>query len=236
MEVAAVGSSGLFDTVVKLVNVGFAGVGVVVLLLVFIILMQGKPADAGSQRLRHRFLTLGMAFAFFCGVLSVVAPLLAPRPVNGKPAEMLLSFSPRFASEGLSDPSITLPDGSMVPPGKSFAARDGQVLVSVDDALKDVAALKQTALTLAETANAAQRQADSAVAALAASQNGPPPAPVAAAQEQAEEASQSSQQATAAVSQAIRAGDFQVLRTRSRTLSEATRASSAARTDVLGKF
>lgn len=236
MDVAAVGSSGLFDTVVKLVNVGFAGVGVVVLLLVFIILMQGKPADAGSQKLRHRFLTLGMAFAFFCGVLSVVAPLLAPRPVNARPPEMLLSFSPRFASEGLSDPSITLPDGSMVPPGKSFAARDGQVLVSVDDALKDVAALKQTALTLAETANAAQRQADSAVAALAASQSGPPPAPVAAAQEQAEEASQTSQQATAAVSQAIRSGDFEVLRSRSRTLNDAARASSAARTAVITKY
>ena len=54
------GGSGLFDTVVKLVNVGFAGVGVVVLLLVFIILFQGKPADSGTNKLRNRFLTLGM--------------------------------------------------------------------------------------------------------------------------------------------------------------------------------
>ena len=63
---------GLFDTIVKLVNVGFAGVGVVVLLLVFIILFQGKPADAGARKLHNRFLTWGMSFAFFCGALSVV--------------------------------------------------------------------------------------------------------------------------------------------------------------------
>ena len=71
------GGSGLFDTIVRLVNVGFAGVGVVVLLLVFIILFQGKPADDGARRLHNRFLTLGMAFAFFCGILSVAAPGLS---------------------------------------------------------------------------------------------------------------------------------------------------------------
>lgn len=231
------GESGLFDTVVKLVNIGFAGVGVVVLLFVFIILMQGKPADAGTQRLRHRFLTLGMAFAFFCGVLSVVTPLLAPRPEgDGKPADMLLSFSPRFETEGLPAPSITLPDGEVVPPGKRFAARGGQVLVSVDEALKSVATLKETALALAETASAAQNQADTAVAALTAAQAGASPAPVASAQAKAEEASQESQQATAAISQAIRAGDFRVLERQNRTLNTATRDSIAARSRVIRSF
>ncbi len=225
--------SGLFDTIVKLVNVGFAGVGVVVLLLVFIILMRGQKATAGTQQLRHRFLTLGMAFAFFCGVLSVVAPLLAPRPVvTGEPTEMLLSFSPRFETEGLPAPSITLPDGETVAPGKSFVAEGGQVLVSIDEALKSVATLKGTALALAETASAAQKQADSAVAALTASQTAQgsaPPPPVASAQAQAEEASQGSQQATAAISQAIRSGDFRVLETQNRTLNTTTRESIAAR-------
>lgn len=230
------GGSGLFDTVVKLVNVGFAGVGVVVLLFVFIILMQGKPADTGTQHLRQRFLTLGMGFAFFCGLLSVAAPLLAPRPVNAKPADMLLSFSPRFESEGLPAPDITLPDGEMVPPGKTFAAQGGQVLVSVDDALKSVATLKQTALTLAETAGAAQKQADAAVAALAEAKDGTAPAPVAAAQEQAEAASQQSQQASAAISTAIRAGDFKVLETQNRTLGVTSRASIAARTRAIKAF
>lgn len=229
--------SGLFDTVVKLVNIGFAGVGVVVLLFVFIILMQGKPADAGTQRLRHRFLTLGMAFAFFCGVLSVVAPLLAPRPQGGgTPAEMLLSFSPRFETEGLPAPSITLPNGDVVAPGRRFPAAGGQVLVSVDDALKNVATLRQTALTLAETASAAQRQADTAVATLTAAQSGAPPAPVASAQAQAEEASQESQQATAAISQAIRTGDYRVLERQSRTLNTTARDSIAARSRVIRSY
>jgi hypothetical protein len=235
MDMAAAGGSGLFDTVVKLVNVGFAGVGVVVLLFVFIILMQGKPADEGTQRLRHRFLTLGMAFAFFCGVLSVATPLLAPSPQAGDDAEMLLSFSPRFATEGLPDPAITLPDGTTVGPGRPFPAQDGQVLVSIDDALQSVAALRQTALTLAESANAAQQQADTAVAALAATQPAAP-APVAAAQAQAEEASQTSQQATATISEAVRTGDYRVLQQQNRTLDAATRQSVTARARVIREF
>ncbi len=233
----AAGGSGLFDTVVKLVNVGFAGVGVVVLLFVFIILMQGKPADAGTQRLRQRFLTLGMGFAFFCGLLSVVAPLLAPRPqIDTRPAAMLLSFSPSFETEGLPMPSITLPDGEMVQPGKAFPAQGGQVLVSVDNALKSVATLKQTALTLAETASAAQKQADSAVAALAEAAQGEAPAPAVAAQAQAETASKASQQSTAAISRAIRAGDFRILETQNSALSNASRASIAARTKAINGF
>lgn len=231
---ASDGGSGLFDTIVKLVNLGFAGVGVVVLLLVFIILFRGKPADTGTRKLQNRFLTLGMAFAFFCGVLSVVAPLLAPRPqaASGKPIEMLLSFSPRFETEGLTKPSITLPDGRTVAPGTSFPAESGQILVSVDDALHDVAQLREAAVTLAETAAAAQRQADSAVAALTTSQ-GVPPAQVAAAQARAQEASRESQEATAAITQAIRTGNYRILETKNRTLTDATKASITARSDVI---
>ena len=229
------GGSGLFDTIVKLVNLGFAGVGVVVLLLVFIILFHGKPADAGARKLHNRFLTWGMSFAFFCGALSVVAPLLAPKPVAGpgKPADMLLSFSPRFETEGLTDPRITLPDGQTVSPGARFPAQSGQVLVSVDEALADVAQLRQTALTLAETATAAQRQADSAVAALTTSQGGESSPPVAAAQQRAREASQESQEATVAISEAIRSGNYQILRTKNRTLTDATRQSITARSRVI---
>jgi hypothetical protein len=232
---ASDGGSGLFDTIVKLVNVGFAGVGVVVLLLVFIILFQGKPADTGTRKLHNRFLTWGMSFAFFCGALSVVAPLLAPKPPapTGKPPEMLLSFSPRFETEGLSNPQITLPDGKTVTPGARFAAQGGQVLVSVDEALQDVAQLRQSAITLAETATAAQRQADTAVAALASAQGSAPSAPVAAAQAEARDASQESQEATAAISQAIRTGNYEILRTKNRTLTDATRQSIAARSRVI---
>jgi hypothetical protein len=105
-----------------------------------------------------------MAFAFFCGVLSVVVPLLAPRPERGGvPADMLLSLSPRFETEGLPAPNITLPNGDVVPPGQRLRAEGGQVLVSVDDELKSVQTLRQTALTLAETASAAPQQATAAV-------------------------------------------------------------------------
>jgi cell division septum initiation protein DivIVA len=121
-------------------------------------------------------------------------------------------------------------------PGKRFPARGGQVLISVDDALKDIATLKQTALTLAETASAAQRQADTAVAALTSGQGGTPTAPVASAQAQAEEASQDSQQASAAITQAIRAGDYRVLETQSRTLNTSARDSIAARSRVIRSY
>lgn len=229
------GDSGLFETIVKLVNLGFAGVGVVVLLLVFIILFRGKPTDTGTRKLQNRFLTLGMAFAFFCGLLSVAAPLLAPRPqaATTEPAEMLLSFSPRFETEGLTIPSITLPDGKVVAPGAKFQAEGGQVLVSIDEALQDVAHLREAAVTLAETAAAAQRQADTAVAALATTQGSTPPAPVASAQAQAQAASQESQEAAAAISQAVRTGNYQILETKNRTLTDATRQSVTARARVI---
>src|SRR5690606_27671094 len=219
MDNAADGGSGLFDTIVKLVNVGFAGVGVVVLLLVFIILFQGKPADAGARKLRNRFLTWGMSFAFFCGALSVAAPLLAPRAAAGptEPAELLLSFSPRFETEGLTNPSITLPNGQVVAPGARVETQGGQVLVSVDEALRGVAQLRQAAVALAEAATAAQRQAVSAVAALASSQEGAPSAPVASAQQEAQEASQESQEAAVAISEAVRTVNYAILRTKNRT-------------------
>jgi hypothetical protein len=228
------GDSGLFDTIVKLVNVGFAGVGVVVLLLVFIILFQGKPTDTGTRKLHNRFLTWGMSFAFFCGVLSVAAPWLAPRQQTApaEPAEMLLSFSPRFETEGLTIPSITLPDGKVVAPGAPFQAEGGQVLVSIDEALQDVAQLREAAVTLAETASAAQQQADTAVAALAA-QGSAPSAPVTNAQQQAQEASRESQEAAAAISQAVRTGNYQILETKNRTLTDATRQSVTARARVI---
>lgn len=229
--------TGLFDTVIKLVNVGFAGVGVVVLLLLFIILMKGASADEATQRLRNRFLTWGMSFAFFCGILALVGPWLNPALPPAKPADMLLSFSPRFESEGLPAPNITLPNGKIVSPGTSFPAQSGQVLVSVDDALKQVASLKKVALTLANTAKEAQKQADEAVESLTESGGAAPAsAPVAAAAAEAKEASQQNQQATASVTSAIRTGDFEQLDIRNRTLDAATKASIGARARVISKF
>lgn len=228
----AANGGGLFETIVKLVNLGFAGVGVVVLLLLFIILIRDQPANAATQRLRGRFLTWGMSFAFFCGILAVVGPWLAPRAVVSKPPSMLLNFSPSFTTEGLPAPRIILPDGQSVDPGKSFVARDGQVLVSVDEALKNVATLKQTAVTLAESASAAQKQADQAVAALTKAQGETPP-PVVAAQDEAKDASNETQVATAAITDAIKTGNFGVLEASRKTLNTKTIASMRARERVI---
>ncbi len=228
------GSGGLFGTIVNLVNIGFAGVGVAVLLLLFVILMRDKPVNSGSQKLRNRFLTWGMSFAFFCGILAVVGPLLAPRPVGSAP-NMILSFSPKFETEGLPAPGITLPDGVIVAPGKAFAAQQGQVLVSVDDALKSIATLKETALTLAKANAAAQDQADKAVAKLTQSQGAVTP-PVAATQSQAEDASRTSQAASADIAKAIRAGNFAQLRKQTSSIEQAGKISEVARAKIVRAY
>lgn len=226
-------AGGLFQTIVSLVNIGFAGVGVAVLLLVFVILMRGKAADSETNDLYKRFMAWGMSFAFFCGILAVIGPLVAPRPVISAPPEMLLSFSPSFTTEGLPAPSITLPNGNSVDAGARFPAQPGQILVRVDDALKQVQTLKQTAVALAETAASAQKQADTAVAALTSAQS-TPSAPVSNAQEQAEAASKQSQTASIDIVKSIRAGDFTRLEQQNHVLDSATKASISARTRVIG--
>jgi hypothetical protein len=236
MDILAAGGSvgpGLLDTLVKLVNLGFAGVGIAVLLLVFVILIRDKPADPGNQVLRLRFLSFGMAFAFFCGLVTLAGPWLAPAPVQAKPAAMLLNFSPRFQTEGLPPPQITLSDGEMVEPGKAFLAQGGQVLVSVDDALKSVATLKQTALTLADAASKAQQQADAAVSELAKARDTPAAAPASADQARAETASKQTQQAAASITSAIKAGNYGALEAQNVTLDASTKASLAARTRAI---
>lgn len=175
-----------------------------------------------------------MSFAFFCGILAVLGPLLAPRPVGAAP-NMILSFSPRFETEGLPAPSITLPDGAAIAPGKAFAAQPGQVLVSVDDALKSIATLKETALTLARANAAAQDQADKAVAKLTQSQGAVAP-PVAATQSQAEDASRTSQAASADIARAIRAGDFTQLRKQTSSIEQAGKISEVARAKIVRSY
>lgn len=225
------GSSGggLFDTIVKLVNLGFAGVGVVVLLLLFVILIRDQPANAATQKLRNRFLTWGMSFAFFCGVLAFAGPLLAPKAIVAKPPEMMLAFSPSFTTEGLTKPEILVPGNLKVDPEQNFTARNGTVLVRVDAALKDVATLKETALTLAKAATDAQKQADQAVAELAKAQGQASSPPVAAAQDAVKDASNASQVATTAIADAIKTGQFQKLEVTRKTLDVKTTASIRAR-------
>lgn len=227
---------GLFDTVVKLVNLGFAGVGVVVLLLVFIILIRDKPATPAENRLRERFLAWGMSFAVFCGVLAFAGPLLAPRPVIAKPPKITMAFSPSFTEQKLTLPKIKVSDGRAVLPDVPFEMNDdGGITVVVDTALNEVAALKQAAEQLQAAATTAQDQADKAVAALAQSQaqGGTPAPPVVAAQTQAQDASVKTKEATTAMIQAIRTGQFDKLKASGDDLNRKTVASIAARNRVI---
>lgn len=226
--------SGLFDTVVKLVNLGFAGVGVVVLLLVFIILVRDKPGTAADNKLRGRFLTWGMSFAFFCGVLAFAGPLLAPRPVIAKPPKITMAFSPSFTDQKLSLPLIKVTDGRSVQPDVPFEMNDdGGITIVVDKALNEVAALKQAAEQLKIAAVTAQDQADKAVAALAQSLGGTPTPPVTEAQNEAKDASADTKAATNAMIQAIRAGRFDKLKASGDDLGRKTAASIAARNRVI---
>ena len=160
---------GLFDTVVKLVNVGFAGVGVVIFLLLFILLLRDAPVNPANAKLRNRMLTWGVSFAAFCGVLSVVAPLVQARADAAKgpgSQKLVLAFSPRFDTQKLPPPVITLPDGVQVKPGQQFATASGMIQVSVDDALQQVESLRNTAQSLTASVESYRKQRDDLVAAL----------------------------------------------------------------------
>lgn len=198
--------SGLFDTVVKLVNLGFAGVGVVVFLLLFVMLLRGQPVDAGTQRLRNRFLTWGVSFAVFCGILSLLAPLVQRWATAGAtaPVKMTLTFSPSFQSRKLSPPQIMLPDGSAARPDTQFALNGGMVKVSVDEALEQVTQLQKTAMELVASAQQARSQRDDALE-IAAKQS---PAATVPEIKAVAESSGKTAALEADVSQAIARGDF----------------------------
>lgn len=164
--------SGLFPTILNLVNAGFAGVGIVVFLLLFILLMRNQEVTAQNEKLRSQFLKYGFSFAIFCGVMSVVTPILsnltAQPPVKGAPKDMTLVFSPRFESRKLTPPEITLSDGSKAVPGQRFEVTGGLVQISVDDALANVTALQQSVTDLNVSVADYREQRDQAVEAAAA--------------------------------------------------------------------
>jgi hypothetical protein len=232
MAASTDGGSGLFDTVVKLANFGFAGIGIIVALLVFIILMRGTAADPGTDRLRHRFLTWGFSFAGFCGILSLLGPWLAPPPVNAGPTKMRIDFSPDFKSNGLPNPAILLPSGGTVSEGALFEAHPGPLLIRMDDALKQVADLRVAALKLAENAKIAQDQADQAVALLVEKSDGKSPG-LLSMQSNSKAATAASKDATANLAQSIKAGQLGNLQAQSNKLNTATMAGIKARDDVI---
>lgn len=211
--------SGLFPTILNLVNAGFAGVGIVVFLLLFILLMRNQVVTPQNEALRSQFLKYGFAFAIFCGVMSVITPVLsnmtAPVVAKAVPEDMTLVFSPRFESKNLPPPEITLPDGSLGVPGKSFKVKGGLVQISVDDALASVTALQKTATALNASVADYREQRDQAVEAAAAVRTAvgrrtvTAALPNAAAVSEVQSSSTASETQESQVARSIAAGDFE---------------------------
>lgn len=151
--------SELLQTVSSLTALGFAGVGVVVFLLLFFLLMRGKPVDSASFKLYNRFLTMGTIFAMFCGVLTVLTLWLRPEPAK---AEVLVNFSPSFATRKLTPPTIQINDRT-VGSGQRIPLSGGTetIFIGVDQALAEVDAIKETIKNVSQSnaALTAQREA-----------------------------------------------------------------------------
>jgi hypothetical protein len=158
----------MFDTVVKLVNLGFAGVGIAIFLLVAVMRLRGKSNTAASIDLEKFYLKIGVCFAVFCGLIFVFGPIAQAR-FGSQPAAkapVVLTFSPRFDTEKLPFPIITLPDGTQVQPDTKFDMAGGMIKVSVDDALQQIKALRETATEQARMVTDMREQRDRLAAAM----------------------------------------------------------------------
>jgi hypothetical protein len=195
---------GFYDTLVQLAKIGSAGVGVAVLLMVFVMIIRGKPVDPDTARLREKFLTYGVSFAVVLGLLALVPSVI--RSDESGPVPVRLFFSPNFASQQLSPPKVEAPDGSEVKPGQTFSvqpSRTAQVItVGIDDALSDVDNLRKASEQLI-VSNAAATEQTKALAAKA-TENAPAPAAEAALEEKTKETAQ----LQAEVLKSLRTGNF----------------------------
>jgi hypothetical protein len=197
-----------YSTLTELVRLGSAGVGIAVFLMVFILLMRGKPMDKATARLREKFLIYGVAFAVFCGVASFLGPLLQKdeqKPAG--PVKLRLAFSPDFGTESLTPPKVQLPDGSASEPGKVFNIPHSDVpqvlTIGMDGPLKEVRSLRSTTTALAQSVAAVQEQRDQLAASIPATT---PAAPEA--QSDLAKAAQQSEALQQDVVQSINRGDF----------------------------
>ena len=109
---------GFYNVLVELAKIGAAGVGIAIFLMVFFMIVRGKPVDPDTASLRKSFLMWGFAFAVVVGLFTIVPPLLQPK---GGPVAMRLSFSPDMADEGLTVPRTELPDGDVIQAGQQFS-------------------------------------------------------------------------------------------------------------------
>ena len=203
----------LLSTVSSLTALGFAGVGVVVFLLLFVLLMRGKPVDSDSFKLYNRFLTMGTIFAMFCGALTVLSLWMKPEPAK---AEVLVNFSPSFATRKLTPPTIQI-NGRAVGSGERVPLSGGTetIFIGVDQALADVDAIKETIKNVSQSNAALTAQRDVLTDAL--------PASVAPSQSTGEvkEASVQAVRLQAQVRQAIATGNFDQAANASKELNSA---------------
>ena len=226
MGAGTLDQGGLFGTVVKLAGLGYVGIAVTVLLLLFLMTWVAPQADGQTQDLRRSILKWGMIFAGFSGVLATIGPLFGPRVVVKAP-EMHLDFSPDFATQGLPAPRIRLPNGKSVNAESTFDAQPGGVFVGIDAALKQIADLKQTAVALGHSATVANAQLKEQLDKKPDAQ-GPLPAPAAAASAEAVQAVKVSQSAADMLTEAIRTNRLDQLAPAAKTLNQATVASFQA--------
>ena len=189
-----------YATVLELARLGSVGVGVVVFLMIFVLLLRGKPVDERTARLQETFLKWGVIFAIVVGVLALIPPLLQ-KP--GGPLAMRLSFSPDFESEKLTPPKVILPNGDGAEPEKNFLLRPSDqpqvVTVRIDATIKEVQALRDTSKQLAASVGAAQAQ----VSTLATQVQASP-----AAQQNLEDKTAEAQAIQTQVAASIQAGDY----------------------------
>ena len=192
-----------FATIVELAKIGSAGVGVAVLLMVFILIMKGKPVDPDTAKLRERFLTFGVGFAVVVGLIALVPTLF---PAEGGPTAMRFTFSPDFQTESLTPPTIMLPDGTVVKPDQPVSlppTRGTQVLkITIDEALKEVGSLRQASAALAASVATVTQQRDTLAKEVA------PQATAPAAQETLKTQTAQTQQLQTEVVKSIQSGDF----------------------------
>lgn len=192
----------ILRTVSAQTALGFAGVGVVIFLLLFILLMRSERVDESARSLYSLYMKWGVGFSVFCGLATLLTTWLD----NQRHSELTVAFSPNFATRKLPEPTILLADGSKPAIAKPFVHKGGMIQIDADDTLNAVSALKATAETMIANAERARLDRDKAVEALAAAVPQTPTVAgeVRALERSSAEAAQMEKQATIA----IRNGDF----------------------------
>src|SRR5688572_5562576 len=135
-------TSEFLGIVVQLVQLGAIGLAAVLLVAVFLIVAKGGKVDPATSRLRHSFLRYGVLCVLAFGLLDLAQFWLAGQRAVSE-HKVSLTFSPDFEVNELPLPRIQLPDGPVAPSTQFPVARDMQIVVSVEAALKRVRDLKQ---------------------------------------------------------------------------------------------